>query len=174
MVISRVIIRVTPFRALITLLITYLLSPLPLKVDFKVSSFEVQGLRLLGFGVAWCSEPPSERKYPFPKRKNRRSPRSPSKLPTVNPSTPHSLNPKPKQPPPPPRPQKPKKKMLSGCCPKAGASPKVPHPGQRAKEIVDVKLMASRFWLWISGFGFISGFTSQKCEFTEYLEAHGT
>ena len=31
-VISRVIIRVTPFRALITLLITYLLSPLPLQV----------------------------------------------------------------------------------------------------------------------------------------------
>ena len=31
MVISRVIIRVTPFRALITLLITYLLSPLPLQ-----------------------------------------------------------------------------------------------------------------------------------------------
>ena len=33
MVISRVIIRVTPFRALITLLITYLLSPLPLQVE---------------------------------------------------------------------------------------------------------------------------------------------
>ena len=33
MVISRVIIRVTPFRARITLLITYLLSPLPLQVD---------------------------------------------------------------------------------------------------------------------------------------------
>ena len=33
MVISRVIIRVTPFRALITLLITYLLSPLPLQVQ---------------------------------------------------------------------------------------------------------------------------------------------
>ena len=32
MVISGVIIRVTPFRALITLLITYLLSPLPLQV----------------------------------------------------------------------------------------------------------------------------------------------
>ena len=32
MVISRVIIRVSPFRALITLLITYLLSPLPLQV----------------------------------------------------------------------------------------------------------------------------------------------
>ena len=32
MVISRVIIRVTPFRALITLLITYLLSPLHLQV----------------------------------------------------------------------------------------------------------------------------------------------
>ena len=34
--ISRVIIRVTPFRALITLLITYLLSPLPLQVHFEV------------------------------------------------------------------------------------------------------------------------------------------
>ena len=33
MVISRVIIRVSPFRALITLLITYLLSPLPLQVQ---------------------------------------------------------------------------------------------------------------------------------------------
>ena len=33
MVIGRVIIRVTPFRALITLLITYLLSPLPLHVN---------------------------------------------------------------------------------------------------------------------------------------------
>ena len=32
LVISRVIIRVTLFRALITLLITYLLSPLPLQV----------------------------------------------------------------------------------------------------------------------------------------------
>ena len=32
LVISRVIIRATPFRALITLLITYLLSPLPLQV----------------------------------------------------------------------------------------------------------------------------------------------
>ena len=31
MVITRVIIRVTPFRALISLLITYLLSPLPLQ-----------------------------------------------------------------------------------------------------------------------------------------------
>ena len=37
MVISRVIIRVTPFRALITLLITYLLSPLPLQVDLPNS-----------------------------------------------------------------------------------------------------------------------------------------
>ena len=34
MVISRAIIRVTPFRALITLLITYLLSPLPPQVGF--------------------------------------------------------------------------------------------------------------------------------------------
>ena len=32
MVISRVIFRVTPFRALITLLITYLQGPLPLQV----------------------------------------------------------------------------------------------------------------------------------------------
>ena len=32
MVISRVIVRVTPFRVLITLLITYLLSPLSLQV----------------------------------------------------------------------------------------------------------------------------------------------
>ena len=35
LVISSVIIRVTPFRALITLLITCLLSPLPLQVDPK-------------------------------------------------------------------------------------------------------------------------------------------
>ena len=34
MAISRVIIRVTPFRALISLLITYLLSPLPLQVHY--------------------------------------------------------------------------------------------------------------------------------------------
>ena len=32
--ISRVIIGVTPFRVLITLLVTYLLSPLPLQVGF--------------------------------------------------------------------------------------------------------------------------------------------
>ena len=45
MVIRRVIIRLTPFRALITLLITYLLSPLPLQVGFEnVSSVQ-------GFGV---------------------------------------------------------------------------------------------------------------------------
>ena len=39
MVISRVLIRVTPFRALITLLITYLLSPRPLlkKVIIRIS-----------------------------------------------------------------------------------------------------------------------------------------
>ena len=34
--VSRVIIRVTPFRALITLLITYLLSPLPFQVGYLV------------------------------------------------------------------------------------------------------------------------------------------
>ena len=39
MVISRLIIRVTPFRALITLLITYLLSPLPLQVGLGTSGF---------------------------------------------------------------------------------------------------------------------------------------
>ena len=38
--ISRVVIGLTPFRVLITLLITYLLSPLPLQV----------GSRVLGFG----------------------------------------------------------------------------------------------------------------------------
>ena len=58
MVISRVIIRVTPFRALITLLITYLLSPLPSSIAFTVAEevperrLEVQGFsgfRGLGF-----------------------------------------------------------------------------------------------------------------------------
>ena len=43
MVISRVIIRVTPFRALITLLITYLLSPLPLQVRVKAPSSKGSG-----------------------------------------------------------------------------------------------------------------------------------
>ena len=47
MVISKVIIRVTPFRALTTLLITYLLSPLPLQVEaqpylFGIPSFMVR------------------------------------------------------------------------------------------------------------------------------------
>ena len=41
MVISRVIIRVTPFRALITLLTTYLLSPLPLELVAKTVNSEV-------------------------------------------------------------------------------------------------------------------------------------
>ena len=35
-VISKVIIRVTPFRALITLLITHLLSPLSLQVELRI------------------------------------------------------------------------------------------------------------------------------------------
>ena len=45
LVISRVIIRVTPFRALITLLITYLLSPLPLQVHgyMEPLGFHLQG-----------------------------------------------------------------------------------------------------------------------------------
>ena len=56
MVISRVMFRVTPFRALITLLITYLLSPLPLQV-FRVKCHTAQilgfyswGLRFRAFG----------------------------------------------------------------------------------------------------------------------------
>ena len=40
---------VTPFRALITLLITYLLSPLPLQVS-GVQRFKVLGLRVSGPG----------------------------------------------------------------------------------------------------------------------------
>ena len=47
MVVSRVIIRVTPFRALRTVLITYLLCPLPLQVGIRVSA----GFRVLGFRV---------------------------------------------------------------------------------------------------------------------------
>ena len=52
MVISRVIIRVTPFRALITLLITYLLSPLPLQVGFEGEGlgFGLKGLGISGSG----------------------------------------------------------------------------------------------------------------------------
>ena len=41
--ISRVIIGVTPFRVLITLLKTYLLSPLPLQVGFRVKGPGVLG-----------------------------------------------------------------------------------------------------------------------------------
>ena len=48
MVICRVMIRVTPFRALITLLITYLLSPLPLQVYLSNHS-EVSGSGFRGF-----------------------------------------------------------------------------------------------------------------------------
>ena len=44
--ISRVIIRVSPFRALITLLITYVLSPLPLQVGFSLSDLRLLGLSL--------------------------------------------------------------------------------------------------------------------------------
>ena len=46
MVISRVIIRVTPFRARITLLITYLLSPLPLQVEGPGCRIYTSGLRV--------------------------------------------------------------------------------------------------------------------------------
>ena len=45
-VISRVIIGVTPFRVLITLLITYLLSPLPLQVIPKRNYFGAYGNRV--------------------------------------------------------------------------------------------------------------------------------
>ena len=50
--ISRVIIGVTPFRVLITLLITYLLSPLPLQEGMEVSGSTVLGLLAYsGFGA---------------------------------------------------------------------------------------------------------------------------
>ena len=57
MVISRDIIRVTPFRALTTLLVTYLLSPPPLQAGFRAPS---AGLRkrlwfLVGTGE-WIME----------------------------------------------------------------------------------------------------------------------
>ena len=48
MVISRVVIRVTPFRAIITLLITYLLSPLPLQVGDSVEGLGIGGFPGLG------------------------------------------------------------------------------------------------------------------------------
>ena len=48
---SRVLIGVTPFRVLISLLITYLLSPLPLQVRL---GFRILGLRGLGFQSSGC------------------------------------------------------------------------------------------------------------------------
>ena len=53
-VISRVIIGVTPFGVLITLLITYLLSPVPLQVGFKSPNpeMEFRGFRVLGTQVS--------------------------------------------------------------------------------------------------------------------------
>ena len=54
-VISRVIIGVTPFRVLITLLITYLLSPLPLQVI--VGYLGYHGGQLAGLGMRWLSYP---------------------------------------------------------------------------------------------------------------------
>ena len=54
LVISRVITRVTPLRAPITLPITYLLSPLPLQVGFTVSGLGGPRAREhahVGFGV---------------------------------------------------------------------------------------------------------------------------
>ena len=58
MVISRVIIRVAPFRALITLRITYLRSPVPLQVEgFGVGKFVVDGFSVhdLGRQGGWGS-----------------------------------------------------------------------------------------------------------------------
>ena len=54
--ITRDITRVTPFRALMTLLITYLLSPLPLQVvseirGLRVSGLGFSGVRAVGFEV---------------------------------------------------------------------------------------------------------------------------
>ena len=46
LVLSRVIIRVTPFRARITLLITYLLSPLPLPVGFRDAAVGFREIRI--------------------------------------------------------------------------------------------------------------------------------
>ena len=51
MVISKVIIRVTPFRALITLLITYLLSPLPLQVGLRTLFRAAMGSLSVGMGT---------------------------------------------------------------------------------------------------------------------------
>ena len=48
-VIRRVIIMLTPFRVLITLLITHLLSSLGLQVGFRVQG---SGFRVVGFGVS--------------------------------------------------------------------------------------------------------------------------
>ena len=64
MVKSRATIRVTPFRALVTLLITYLLSPLPLQVGFRVEglgslpllSSGFRGLVSLGLLAVWGVE----------------------------------------------------------------------------------------------------------------------
>ena len=53
LVISRVIIRVTPFRPLITLLITYLLSPLPLQVGFRAAADRLQKKRVQGLGLGF-------------------------------------------------------------------------------------------------------------------------
>ena len=54
MVTSRVIIRVTPFRALISLLITHLLSPLgPLQVKWTgAARGSTRGLKINGSGLA--------------------------------------------------------------------------------------------------------------------------
>ena len=59
MVISRVLIRETPFRALITLLITYLLSPLPLQIGYTETNnlqIEVPGPRSCAGGCARRAE----------------------------------------------------------------------------------------------------------------------
>ena len=52
MVISRVIIKVTTFRALVTLLITYLLSPLPLQAS-RVWAVGLESVRLGSLASGW-------------------------------------------------------------------------------------------------------------------------
>ena len=65
MVISRVIIRVTPFRALNTLLITYFLSPLPLQEVSQTypgnSRFNLFSVTCNDVDVDSCSWPAAER-----------------------------------------------------------------------------------------------------------------
>ena len=82
MVISRVIIRVTPFRALITLLITYLLSPLPLQVyklpaDTINSHQDLEETKQKPYQIVQNPKPRIESKPPKLPKKNPEPCRSP-------------------------------------------------------------------------------------------------